>query len=71
MNKADKNFVLLSFDPAITDIDEVVEAAHNAEEAFPEHVIVIFPKGIDIEGFFTKEDALNYLEDIIKQIKKL
>lgn len=71
MNKADKNFILLSFDPSKNDIDRVVEAMHSAADAFPEHNIVVFPKGVDIEGFFTKEDALEFLEDVIKQIKEL
>ena len=38
---------------------------------FPDYNIVMFPKGIDIEGFFDKEDALEFLENIIKQIKEL
>ena len=71
MNKADKDFVLLSFDPHKNNIDEVASIMHDAKEIFPDYNIVMFPKGIDIEGFFDKEYALEFLENVIKQIKEL
>ena len=71
MNKAYKDFVLLSFDPHKNNIDEVASIMRDAKEIFPDYNIVMFPKGIDIEGFFDKEDALEFLENVIKQIKEL